>query len=63
MEDDILDDPDDTPLWNCGCGLLVDGSLHCPDCGACAPWGCGMDHDDEDEEWDPYETSEWNEVP
>lgn len=44
---DPLDDDDDEPLWNCGCGLLVDGLLHCPSCGACAPWGCGGDHDDD----------------
>lgn len=40
---------DDEPMWNCGCGLLVDGAWHCPDCGSCHPSGCGFDHDEDDE--------------
>lgn len=56
MTDDL--DDDDEPLWNCGCGMLVDGTLHCPACGACAPWGCGSDHEDEDDP-DDFEAEPW----
>jgi hypothetical protein len=52
-----LDSLDDQPMWNCGCGVRNDGALHCPACGSCAPWGCGMDHE-EDEDGDEHEHEE-----
>lgn len=52
--DDLDIEDDDEVMWNCGvCNLLVVDGLHCPTCGGCCPWGCGMDHDeDEDDEPD-----------
>lgn len=51
-------DDDSCEMWCCPCGLLVDGTIHCPSCGACPPWGCGMDHEEEDSydiEWDDHD--------
>lgn len=40
-DDDYEEDDDDEPvLWNCNCGMLVDGYDHCPVCGSAPPWGC-----------------------
>lgn len=55
LDGDSCNDADSPPLWNCGCGLLVDGDWHCPSCGACPPWGCDIDHHgnyDAEEEYD-----------
>lgn len=48
MSNDNDDDDDREITWCCHCGLLVIDSLHCPRCGACAPWGCEVDHDTHD---------------
>lgn len=59
-----MDDDDDEILWSCdGCHLLIVDALHCPCCGTCAPWGCGMDHeadDDGDGSWDDFDDGEDN---
>lgn len=51
-----LDDEPDVDLgreetaWVCGCGEFVDGDYHCGRCGGCQPWGCGMDHDEPEDD-------------
>jgi hypothetical protein len=50
-------------LWNCGCGLLVDGSEQCPSCGSWAPWISGSDHDDEDEGFDDFDYDPEADIP
>ncbi len=41
---------EDNCMWSCVCGLLVDGQLHCPSCNSCCPWGCGIDHEEQEKQ-------------